>query len=220
MQMNDLVPPLIAVCIAHDNESPSTLPFRMMNYTPPYRVSCYFVDYNTSRRSQLVSLTVGDHTSDKYHLIGESFHWGQWVTWEIYELPASDIITLNISVTGNSQTEPSPNWVISALMIDPMIENHGDNLPIKLSNVDDETRGEWIGRYGEFGGIIFASRPIVVSSTKEEHSIDILFEIKREELGHFISNRIYGYDWVKTGIKIRNGAMDNPHYAYGLNIKG
>ncbi len=205
-------PSHIAVCIANDSQSWSTLPFRMMNYTPPYRVSCYFVDYNTSRRNQLVSLTVGDHTSDEYLLTGESFQWGQWVTWEIHELPAGDIININIQCT-------DPNWVISALMIDPMIgDTHGDNLPIKLSNIDSETRGEWMSYYGEFGGIIFTSKPIVVSSTKEEHSIDILFTINKEETEN---GWIYGYDWVKHGIcSIREGAMNNPCHDYGLNIKG
>ncbi len=199
----------IAVCIADSRDLEANLSFRMRNYTPPYRISCYFVDYNTCRRDQMVSLTVGDHTSKKHHLVGKYFHNGQWVTWEIYKSPEDDIIKLNIV---NLMTL---NWVLSALMIDPIMDNmNGNNLTI---NIDDKTRGEWIGRYGTFGGIIFDSVPIVVSSTKEEHVIDILFTIStRVEF-----NNIYGYDWVKDGrCEISNDAMDNPNYEYGLNIKG
>ena len=217
--------PFIAVCIANNRELRNTLSFRMTNYTPPFRASCYFIDYNTSRRNQRVSMTVGDYTSEEHHLVGESFHCGQWVTWEIYELPANDIITINILIMpiplGTSDFRPPPNWVISAMMIDPMIDNmHDDNVPIKLSNVDDETRGEWMGRYGNFGGIIFDSTPIVVSSRKEEHVIDILFLINKEEKKLMNDTWIYGYDWVKAGRGLRKGAMDNPHYEYGLNVKG
>ncbi len=220
--------PTIAVCIAA--RVTKSLTFKMKNYPPSYRVSCYFIDYNTCSRSQIVSLSIGNCTSEKYHLgENEDFCQGQWVTWEIYNAE-SDIIELNI------EKFSGPNWVLSALLIDPIKCDSTSRVleQVYLFNIDKKTQGAWIGHYGQFGGIIFHHPLFVIPSREKMHDIRFSFEISKD----CQSMGIYGYNWKKNETCLNDckgcrydpstwgkesedkRAMDNPYFNYGFYIKG
>lgn len=136
------------------NIAPTTLSFKvdLLNF----RVACYFVDYNTEIRSQNVSVWLDDkpHNLSAIKLEGEEFRNGQWVVWEIKSSQ------FNISVECNN--DMTPNWVFSAMMFDEITENN-TNENVSFIHIDNKTRGNWIGTYGESGGIIFGENDICIS---------------------------------------------------------
>ncbi len=206
--------PTISACIACEyNVNGPCLTFRMENYTPPYCISCYFIDYNTTERCQDISITMGNCTSEKIRLKGKKFHYGQWLAWEIYEC-TNDILEINLTrITG-------PNWVISAMMIDPISNVPKKSLrnskPIKVVKIDNKTQGQWMGRYGKLGGILFYSPSYYLSSSDAAHKITML----SSDDDHY-----YAFNW-RTDVVFKYNyveiqrEMDNPLHEYGLNIKG
>ena len=177
-----------------------------------YRVACYFVDFNTHKRHQTMVAWVGDSNLGLGHwqgeetlhpnavyLSGDEFHDGQWVIWDVHEEG-----TFNITM----KSLCPPNWVISALLLDKS-PNPGESHPEpsfpKALTIDNDTKGTWVNKYGECGGILFGETSYIVPPRAGAPSDGPRYE------GHSVSPKMCRkFEWVPRCVMDRRGMQQAP----------
>ena len=185
-----------------------------------FRMSLYCVDFNTHRRCQTVSVWVGrvgedgselDVRPDEVEpvtLVGPSFHQGVWLVWDVVLPECGEgeeaVVFLDMTNVGQDKMTPrdtpSPNWVLSAVLIDPPVSSSSStldtNVGASLVDVDYVTQGTWRGVYGSCGGQLMrrhASDQAAFASVERSPGVPWLDNLVFRPLA------VHSYTWQSRG---------------------